>query len=78
MPKCLGMSIELLNFPVSILIVKKVLYFHSDILADKSRFCFKPLIIKYFKKVRPSKTINQQHPLLKLDNKDSSENQRNQ
>ena len=72
------MSIEQLNSPRNILIVRNLLYFHSDILADNEVRSIKALIIKYVRKLRPSKITNQPNPLLKLDNNDSSDNQRNQ
>ena len=72
------MSIEQLNSPRNILIVRNLLYFHSDIMADNQVLPVKPLIIKYYDKKRFSKITNQPNPLLKLDIKDSSDNQRNQ
>jgi hypothetical protein len=72
------MSIEQLNSPRNILIIRNVLYFHSDILADNEVHSIKALIIKYYQKLRLSKIANQPNPLLKLDKNDSSVNQRNQ
>jgi hypothetical protein len=74
----LGMSIDQLNSPRNILNVRNVLYFHSDILADKEVLSMKPLIIKYYDIIQLSKITHQPNPLLKLDNKDSSDKQRNQ
>ncbi len=52
------MSIEQLNSPIIILFVRNLLYFHSDILADKNEISAKSLIINYYERVQQQKTLN--------------------